>query len=252
MTSIQQPLIPAAIDRAMRKFWASLDSKEKADFGHVHTEAELMALIDTLEAEQASQGCIRNMTRIMPFVNGLSQYARVIEVFVQVKPDILSLIWNIIGVLYEDILEFYRRTLKFFHRRAWHMFFSLVWRDFESRFGYILDNIRRSQVLIDNEVNAQDIEESHKARELAKEHLEEYIRQKKTKRKKACAEWLSPADVDTAKDNASRTKTPGTSEWLIKSREVSRWLDHNNNNGVDTIWLCGIPGTGIYLSRVRL
>jgi hypothetical protein len=133
---------------------------------------------------------------------------------------------------------------------AWHMFFSLAWRDFESRFGYIVDNIRRHQTLIDSEVSAQDIEESHKARELAKEHLEEYIREKETKRKKACAEWLSPADVDTAKDNASRTKTPGTSEWLLKSWEVDNWL--GGNNGVDTIWLCGIPGAGTYLSAMRL
>jgi len=93
MTSIQQPRVPAAIDRALRNFRTNLDSKEKADFSHVHTEVELMALIDSLEAEQAARGCIRNMTRIMPFVNGLSQYARVIEVFVQVKPDILSFIW---------------------------------------------------------------------------------------------------------------------------------------------------------------
>ncbi|KAF8244003.1 hypothetical protein K440DRAFT_589065 [Wilcoxina mikolae CBS 423.85] len=292
MSAARPPVpIPAAISRALSRFRNSLDSEEKKAFNHVTTESEVRALIENLEAEQGARGCLQNMTRLEPFIKGISQYAAVIEVFVQAKPDILSFIWgpiklllqlsskfiesfdrlldacqrigenlprftrftsifsyseqiqNVISLLYEDILDFYRRTLKFFRRRAWKIFFSLAWNDFETRFGNILENIQRHQNLIDYEARAEDIIESQKARENAQKLLEKKTRERQTKRKKACADWLSPADVDTTKDNASQEKTPGTSEWLLNSREMTEWLDGDPNSNA-VIWLHGIPGAG--------
>ena len=46
-----------------------------------------------IQAEQAKRRGLRNMRKIKPFVDVLAQYARVIEVFVNVKPDLLGLIW---------------------------------------------------------------------------------------------------------------------------------------------------------------
>ncbi|KAF8545104.1 hypothetical protein BDD12DRAFT_977275 [Trichophaea hybrida] len=282
--------VPAVISRALNRFRNSLDSEEKKAFNHVTTESEVRELVENLEAEQGARGCLQNMTRLEPFIKGLSQYAAVIEVFVQAKPGILSFIWvfkvvvflsskfiesfdrlldacqrigenlprftrfasifsyseqiqNVISLLYEDILDFYRRTLKFFRRRAWKIFFSLAWNDFETRFGNILENIQRHQNLIDYEARAEDIAESQKARENAQKLLEEKTRERQTKRKKACADWLSPADVDTTKDNASQEKTLGTSEWLLNSREMTEWLDGDPNSNA-IIWLHGIPGAG--------
>jgi len=48
---------------------------------------------------------LRNLRRIEPFITGISQYAKVIEVFVQVKPEILGLIWVCPEIdRYRDIL----------------------------------------------------------------------------------------------------------------------------------------------------
>ena len=88
-----QVLVPTAINRALSRFRNSLDSEEKKAFNHASTESDVMALIENLEAEQGARGCLQNMTRIKPFIKGLSQYATVIEVFVQAKPEILPFIW---------------------------------------------------------------------------------------------------------------------------------------------------------------
>jgi hypothetical protein len=124
------------------------------------------------------------------------------------------------------------------------MSFSLAWKDFGARFEHIVENIRRHQKLIDDEARAEDIDESNKARKFAREQLEESMREKQTKRKKACAEWLSPADMDTIRDNASGAKTSGTGVWLLSSREMKDWLDVNHD--ARAIWLSGIPGAGAY------
>jgi hypothetical protein len=113
-----------------------------------------------------------------------------------------------------------------------------------------VENIRRHQKLIDNEARAEDIDESHKAREIAREKLEESMRQRQMKRKKACAEWLSPADVETARDHASGAKTSGTSMWLIESQQMNDWVDVNH--GAGAVWLSGIPGAGTYARRAQL
>lgn len=55
--------------------------------------------IDKLQLEHAKQGHNRNLSRIQPFLEGLESYAQVIEVFFQVKPEILALIWGPIKLL---------------------------------------------------------------------------------------------------------------------------------------------------------
>jgi len=93
MSFPQKPQVPTAIVQALCRFQNSLDSEEIKFFSNVTTEVDVMNLIETLEADQGSRGCLRNMNRVKRFINGLSQYATVIEVFVQVNPGILSFIW---------------------------------------------------------------------------------------------------------------------------------------------------------------
>src|SRR5437762_225159 len=54
---------------------------------------------DKLQQEQAKNGRLRHLRRIEPYLERLRQYAGVIEVFVQAKPDILSFVWGPIKLL---------------------------------------------------------------------------------------------------------------------------------------------------------
>jgi hypothetical protein len=56
----------------------------------IHDVAEAIAEV---EEQQQRSGRLRALGRLKPFVRGLQEYARVIEVFVQVKPDIIGLLW---------------------------------------------------------------------------------------------------------------------------------------------------------------
>lgn len=51
------------------------------------------------QEELAGKGRLKHLARIQPFLNKLQEYASVIEVFVQVKPEVLALIWGPIKLI---------------------------------------------------------------------------------------------------------------------------------------------------------
>jgi len=85
--------VPPAFERALGRFLGSLDVEEKKSFDRINTVDDVWTLIESLEEEQGARKSLRNMKRLEPFINALSQYAKVIEVFVQAKPEIGSLLW---------------------------------------------------------------------------------------------------------------------------------------------------------------
>jgi len=57
------------------------------------TIQHVLDAIAEVEAQQQRSGKLRALGRLKPLVNGLKEYAGVVEVFIQAKQDILSLIW---------------------------------------------------------------------------------------------------------------------------------------------------------------
>jgi hypothetical protein len=126
------------------------------------TIADVYKLTTKLQEDAASQARLQYMARIRSFLERLSEYAQAVDVIVQVKPDVLALIWGpirmiilwssqlsqaldaiadatlkiaqalpqfatmaqtfaqsdtikaVLGVFYQDILDFYTVILKFF------------------------------------------------------------------------------------------------------------------------------------------
>src|SRR6266536_4836815 len=63
-------------------------------FQSVSTLADLSNAIRDIEREQANRKCLRNLGRIRPLLNMLQSYSKVIEIFVNAKPDVLAFIWG--------------------------------------------------------------------------------------------------------------------------------------------------------------
>jgi hypothetical protein len=68
-------------------------SQEDLELFQITTFDDLKVAIGTIQKDQAARKGLRNLNKIKPFLKGLSQYAQVIEVFIQVKPEILGFIW---------------------------------------------------------------------------------------------------------------------------------------------------------------
>lgn len=92
--------IKAAFENAVRDFKASLgDEKVMEDISKTKSIEDVYDATDALQKEQAEKGRLRHLAKIQPYLEGLRSYASVIEVFVQSKQDVLSLIWGPIKLL---------------------------------------------------------------------------------------------------------------------------------------------------------
>jgi dsDNA-specific endonuclease/ATPase MutS2 len=83
---------PSHFEKILAGFKKRLSS-EHAELFQLATFDDLKASIKRIETEQAARKGLRNLNKIKPFLNGLRQYAEVLEVFVQAKPEILAFIW---------------------------------------------------------------------------------------------------------------------------------------------------------------
>ena len=93
-------LIRAAFENAVRDFKASLgDEKLLEDISKTKSIEDVYDATDALQKEQSAKGHLRHLAKIQPYLECLRSYGSVIEVFIQSKPDILSLIWGPIKLL---------------------------------------------------------------------------------------------------------------------------------------------------------
>jgi hypothetical protein len=99
MTALYDP-VQLAFENAVRDFKTSLNNDalytkilETTSIDQVYDAT------DKLQKEQAKNGHLRHLSKIEPYLERLRDYSSVIEVFLQVKPDILGLIWGPIKLL---------------------------------------------------------------------------------------------------------------------------------------------------------
>jgi len=78
---------------AAKNFLDNRNSKDKLDFASCQSITDVFKEIEKIQEEQGRTRTLRNMRKIQPFLDGIQQYAGVIDTFVQVKPDVLALIW---------------------------------------------------------------------------------------------------------------------------------------------------------------
>lgn len=81
-------------ENAMQLFITNVRPEVLDQFRNVVSLNDLKIAIGDIEREQAARRSFRNLKKINPFLDGLRDYAAVIEVFVNAKPDIMAFIWG--------------------------------------------------------------------------------------------------------------------------------------------------------------
>jgi hypothetical protein len=83
----------APFEDAMNKAFEKMTQKERDELSALQTIDDVYAETDKIQDEQGKKGLLRNSKKIQPYLQWLKQFSGVIEVFVQVKPSLLALIW---------------------------------------------------------------------------------------------------------------------------------------------------------------
>ncbi|OOQ87200.1 NACHT domain protein [Penicillium brasilianum] len=100
MTSQAAPRLAGAFQKAKQDFLASLkDPSLLKRVSNVKSIDEIYNYTVQLQDDQSKREDMRNLRKIEPYLERLRQYADVIEVFVQAKPEILALIWGPVKLL---------------------------------------------------------------------------------------------------------------------------------------------------------
>jgi hypothetical protein len=83
--------LPNSFNRALKDFQRRLSAKQIEDFQFA-TLRSLQEAIQNIQHEQAQRQGFRNLAKIRPFIEGLTQYSRTIEIFVNIQP-LIGAIW---------------------------------------------------------------------------------------------------------------------------------------------------------------
>lgn len=95
MAQIRGIVAPAqsVFDTAVKDFQDELADRDEVDFRGIETIDDVYKEIGIIQEEQGRKGKLRFMKRIEPFLACLEQYSDVLDTFVQVKANVLALIW---------------------------------------------------------------------------------------------------------------------------------------------------------------
>ncbi|PQE07875.1 hypothetical protein CJF32_00003003 [Rutstroemia sp. NJR-2017a WRK4] len=92
--------VQVAFDSAIRDFRDKLQNDDLyRDIVRVKSIGEVYDATDKLQQEQGKKGHLRHLSKIATYLNRINDYKSAIDIFIQVKPDILGLIWGPIVLL---------------------------------------------------------------------------------------------------------------------------------------------------------
>ncbi|KAF4457141.1 NACHT domain-containing protein [Fusarium austroafricanum] len=137
---------------------------------------------------------------------------------------------HLMGFLFEDILEFHRRSYALIRKPGWKVLFKTAWGGFDHRFSSLLDSIARA------------VDQRRKEAEASAE------RETRWHTQQLCIvqNWLESSHTDQEwKFGVLRDKChEGTLNWVISSPKLRDWLQRGH--GKQVLWLYGKPGSGMH------
>ncbi|KAF5530924.1 nacht domain-containing protein [Fusarium mexicanum] len=292
MASSSTDQVSEVFEKAKADFLNGIkDQKLRSQLQKATTIDDIWDYTEQLQKDQGSNKRLRGMKRIGPYIERLQEYAGVIEVFVQAKPDILALIWGpiklllqvssnlvasfdailsvmknmgsilprfdefrplfknnermkyVLGLFFQDILDFYLVSLRFFGLTRWKVFFESLWPARRAEIQVIAENIEKHRLLLCNEITLNDILEAHTARKKALEHYAETREFQERQDFHSMETYIRPPSYDADLDRIRNIRCEGTGSWLVQDQQFVSWAEGKEKSS-QLLWLQGIPGAG--------
>jgi hypothetical protein len=120
--------------------------------------------------------------------------------------------------------------------------FHATWKQFDSKFGHILNNMRQHKLLVENKANLIEFEQAREARIRTEKEFQSLETREGLRRKEYLATWLAAADVEADQDHGhlSREGRPQSGRWLLAKPTFKAWSIYS----APLLWIHGTPGSG--------
>lgn len=123
--------------------------------------------------------------------------------------------------------------------------FKAAWKQFNTQFQHLLDDLKRHKALLINQASLSQIEQSQVEQAHTRLQFSMIKKTVSEQRYLSVIAWLSGINptIDHEAALAARIGYPSTGRWLLQERQLLTWLNPNNSL-VPIIWMNGIPGVG--------
>ncbi|KAK0739375.1 hypothetical protein B0T21DRAFT_362512 [Apiosordaria backusii] len=270
------------------------DLKNAAVYDQVlqaNTIHDVYKFTNELQEKQAKTGSLRNLSKIQRYLEKLNHYASAVDTFVQVKPEILALIWGPIKLIiqwtstltqsldtiinttaeignllpeftemgalfgqnkninefmalfYQDILDFYVVSLKFFSNNVWQFSFEALWPRQKGKIEIVKRHVERHASMMRTTILWEHIKDERKAMTQALDDIEKAERERVHQEFHRFKTDISPQFYYRELDAISGKLCEGTGKWLWKADKLNPWLEAGQS-AKRVWWLEGIPGAG--------
>ena len=187
---------------------------------------------------------------------------------------------NVLATVYSGILDFHQRAYKFFRRRgmhslvanhedpkhfelivpAWHILFLSLWKDFQSRFSSIIDDLKKQRDFVDMEAASIDMAEAKFSRAQLQDEIQHRKKQSlmilesnetnaRVARLQHAVAWLDGRDQHTHYERISSRRHDGACKWIMTQSQMESWIRKDAKDPL--LWLSGKPGAGMTLKTQR-
>ena len=145
---------------------------------------------------------------------------------------------------------------------AWHVIFLSLWKDFGSRFDYIIESLKKQRDFVDVEAASFDIVEGKESRTRIQDDIQRRQRQEmemleETEKNARISQlqhsitWLSMDEKiqETEHERTSKRRHDKTCEWVANEPQLKSWIKDDAQH--QCLWLDGKPGSGTLSLRTR-
>ncbi|OBR15108.1 Zinc finger protein [Colletotrichum higginsianum IMI 349063] len=271
----------AGFQRAATKFKQSIPKTLWDQFAYdSNSLSSLNAEIKAIQKSHGEKGSLRNMARLGNFIEAMTQFGKVIEVFVNAS-EFVCFVWGpmkfLLGIgsaipghllykdmfsehqnlkviledYYSDVLQFHAEALKVFGRSKFKDLFHATWKTFDSRFGPILQSLQSRRELLESEKLSASLDHIHNVRQridnLYQDQIravDDKVREKHRSRMTLIKEKLRAPEYYLDQEVAAgKREGLNTGRWLFEESQYTSWSDHTVS-AHSILYLNGIPGAG--------
>ncbi|RSM08743.1 hypothetical protein CEP52_004493 [Fusarium oligoseptatum] len=150
---------------------------------------------------------------------------------------------EVLALLFQDVLDFYLVSLKFFRMERWKSFFEALWPRKKEEIEDVISRMKDHTYHLRNEVRLEDIQEAYDARQLDIENFAKLEEANRKQEYNALETAIAPTSYGRKLNFLRGRVCEGTGDWLIKDPDLKKWLKVTQGSP-KIIWLCGIPGAG--------
>ncbi|EMD69111.1 hypothetical protein COCSADRAFT_130498 [Bipolaris sorokiniana ND90Pr] len=258
----------------LEKFKSGLSEKEKQQFATT-TLNDVHVAIEKIQRKQQSDKRLRAMSRLELFLEGMKEYEKVVSVFLNTSA-ILAFVWafdalldayqrigehmpllaqyedyfrnhphmtRVLQLMYEDILKFHLKAMKYFQKRMWQQLFQALWKSFNTQFAAILRDLREHMALIESQATVSQFSEILETRRRIELQFDDERANEVRKRRMVVHQWLAAANCSADQEACTKVRRehPGTGKWLLRENRFCSWFDPILCS-THMLWMNGIPG----------